>query len=144
MQDAVDKDIENTVQGGRGNSDSTGDFSHRLNFGGGRRLPVIRQSESAECGLACLAMIAGYHGQHIDLPTLRQRFPLSLKGITLAKLIDIAQSLGFASRPLRFDLEELGKLQTPSILHWDLDHFVVLRAVSKRVAIIHDPAVGER
>ena len=44
------------------------------------------QSEAAECGVACLAMVAGYHGKQIDLPALRQRFSVSLRGATLAQL----------------------------------------------------------
>ncbi|MGJ3448352.1 cysteine peptidase family C39 domain-containing protein [Enterobacter sp. PTB] len=45
-----------------------------LNWTGRRQLPVIRQTESAECGLACLAMMACWHGLQTDLPTLRERF----------------------------------------------------------------------
>ena len=116
----------------------------RLHFGRGRALPMIRQSEAAECSLACLAMIAGYHGQHTELPALRRRFALSLKGVTLARLIEMAQALGLACRPLRIELDELARLQTPCILHWDMNHFVVLREVNKRGVVIHDPAVGER
>lgn len=116
----------------------------RLHFGGGRRLPMIRQSEAAECGLACMAMIAGYHGQHMEMPAMRRRFSLSLKGITLARLIDIAQAMGMACRPLRVELDELKDVQSPCILHWDLNHFVVLREVRKRGVVIHDPATGER
>lgn len=116
----------------------------RLHFGRGRRLPMAHQSETAECGLACLAMIAGYYGQHTDLPSLRRRFSLSLKGVSLARLIDIAQSMGLACRPLRLELNELQHIQLPCILHWDLNHFVVLREVGKRGAVIHDPAIGER
>ena len=51
-----------------------------LNFSGLRPFPVIRQTEAAECGLACLAMISSYHGHRIDLNTLRRRHPVSLKG----------------------------------------------------------------
>lgn len=54
-----------------------------LYFGSRGRLPVIRQTEAAECGLACLAMISSYHGHRIDLNTLRRRHPVSLKGVTL-------------------------------------------------------------
>lgn len=115
-----------------------------LHFGWGKRLPMIRQSEAAECGLACLAMIAGYHGHHVDLPALRRRFSLSLKGITLTCLVEMASALGLACRPLRLDIEELSRLDTPCILHWDMDHFVVLREVRKRQVVIHDPAAGER
>lgn len=45
---------------------------------------------------------------------------------------------------MRLEIDELVQLQTPCILHWDLDHFVVLREVRKRGVVIHDPAVGER
>ena len=61
-----------------------------LNFSGRARLPVILQTEVAECGLACLAMIAAYHGHEFDLNTLRRRFPISVKGVTLKGLIDVA------------------------------------------------------
>jgi ATP-binding cassette subfamily B protein RaxB len=118
--------------------------SSSLHFGWGKHLPMIRQSEAAECGLACLAMIAGYYGHHVDLPTLRRRFSLSLKGITLTRLVEMAGVLGLACRPLRLDMEELAHLATPCILHWDMDHFVVLRGMHKRQVVIHDPAAGER
>ena len=111
---------------------------------GGRRLPVIRQTEAAECGLACLAMIASYHGHRIDLNTLRRRHPVSLKGVTLRGLMQVASQLDLAGRPLRFELEHLTQLRLPAIVHWDMNHFVVLRAVSKRGVVIHDPGSGER
>jgi len=116
----------------------------RHTLAGGRRLPVIRQTEAAECGLACLAMIAGYHGHRIDLNTLRRRHPVSLKGVTLRGLMQVASQLDLAGRPLRFELEHLGQLQLPAIAHWDMNHFVVLRTVSKRGVVIHDPGFGER
>ncbi|MFY7867011.1 cysteine peptidase family C39 domain-containing protein, partial [Roseateles sp.] len=106
----------------------------------------LLQSESSECALACLAMVCSAHGQHQDLADLRRRFPVSLKGATLAQLISHASALGFSSRPLRLDLDELGDLQLPCILHWDLNHFVVLKKLVRggRAAVILDPAVGER
>ena len=115
-----------------------------LQFGWRRKLPLQRQTEAAECGLACLAMVAGFHGHAVELPALRQRFALSLKGATLARLIEMADALGLASRPLRLELDELDQLATPCILHWDLNHFVVLKRVRGSTVEIHDPAVGER
>ncbi|ALT77165.1 peptidase domain-containing ABC transporter [Paucibacter sp. KCTC 42545] len=104
------------------------------------------QAEAAECALASLAMICSAHGLHKDLADLRRLFHVSLKGATLQQLISHAASLGFSSRPLRLDLEELGELQTPCVLHWDLNHFVVLKKVLRggKAAVILDPAVGER
>ncbi|MEQ1560760.1 MAG: peptidase domain-containing ABC transporter [Methyloglobulus sp.] len=116
----------------------------RLNLGWGKRLPMILQTEAAECGLACLAMQASYHGYHTDLADLRRRFSVSLKGATLQDLTGIARQLGLASRPVRLELEELRQLETPCILHWDLNHFVVLKSVSRNGIIIHDPGVGIR
>ena len=110
----------------------------------GRRLPVILQTEAAECGPACIAMVASRHGLQIDLPTLRQRFPTSLKGATMADLVRIAAQLQLSSRALRAEMSHLPQLALPGILHWDLNHFVVLKEVVGGTAVIHDPARGVR
>ena len=104
----------------------------------------ILQSAVAECAIACLAMVSAAHGLKVDLADLRRRFPVSLKGANLQHLIAYAAELRLASRPLRLDVAELGELQLPCILHWDLNHFVVLVKVARRHVVILDPAVGER
>jgi ATP-binding cassette, subfamily B, bacterial CvaB/MchF/RaxB len=108
-----------------------------------RALPVILQTEAAECGLACLAMISSFHGHRIDLNTLRRRYPISLKGVTLRSLVQIAGEMSLSTRALRYELGRVSELQVPAILHWDMNHFVVLRQVTRRGIIIHDPARGE-
>ena len=110
----------------------------------GRRLPMTLQTEAAECGLACLAMIAGFLGREVEIAALRRRFGLSLKGATMRDLIGIADQIGLASRPLRLEMDELPMLRMPCVLHWDMNHFVVLKSVTRGVAVIHDPAVGVR
>jgi ATP-binding cassette subfamily B protein RaxB len=100
------------------------------------------QTEAAECGLACLAMISGYHGQSTELADLRRRFGVSVKGTRLADLTRIAEQMGFATRPVRIELEDVEFLHTPCMLHWDLNHFVVLRSAGRRDFVVHDPAVG--
>jgi ATP-binding cassette, subfamily B, bacterial CvaB/MchF/RaxB len=115
-----------------------------LNFGGRDYLPVIRQTEAAECGLACLAMISSYHGHRIDLNTLRRQHPVSLKGVTLRALVQVASQMHFTCRPLRFEMAHLRRLQLPAIIHWDMNHFVVLKSVTRRGIVIHDPASGKR
>lgn len=102
------------------------------------------QTEAAECGLACLAMVASYHGLDTDLPTLRQRFQLSLKGATMVDLMRLAGLMQLNPRALRAEMEHLSQLQTPCVLHWDLNHFVVLTAIRGGKAVIHDPARGVR
>ena len=115
-----------------------------LNFSGSRKLPVIQQTEAAECGLTCLAMILGYHGFDTDLASLRRRFQVSSHGTNLKSLIDMAGRVHLAARALKLESEQIGGLQLPCILHWDMSHFVVLKSVKSRKAIIHDPASGER
>lgn len=107
-------------------------------------MEAILQSESSECGLASLAMVANHHGQKLALRDLRQRFPLSLKGANLSRLMSVAGQLTFQCRPLRLDMEHLGQLKLPCILHWDLSHFVVLAKVGKKTVTILDPAFGKR
>ncbi len=105
---------------------------------------MIRQTEITECGIACIAMISCYWGHKIDLPNIRKYHLTSLKGTTLQHLISLAQQLNLMTRPLKLDLSHLHKLKAPSVLHWDMNHFVVLKKVSRDFIIIHDPAVGER
>lgn len=113
-----------------------------LNLDWLRRLPMVLQTEAAECGLACLAMVAGFHGQDSEMADLRRRFGLSLSGATLKDLVSISDRIGLAARPLRLDMHEVSMLRTPCVLHWDMNHFVVLKSVSRSGAVIHDPAVG--
>jgi ATP-binding cassette subfamily B protein RaxB len=115
-----------------------------LNFSGRRRLPVYLQTEAAECGLACLAMIASFHRYRVDLNTLRRRFPVSLKGVTLKALMQIAEQLQLSCRPLKFDLDNLHQLRLPAVVHWDMNHFVVLKEITRKGIVVHDPAVGEK
>lgn len=115
-----------------------------INFSGKRHLPVVTASEAAECGLCCMAMIAIYHGHNVDLNGLRQHFSLSISGASLRSIIGLADALGFGTRALRVDLEELSKVKTPAILHWDLNHFVVLKKATRKGATIHDPTHGVR
>lgn len=109
-----------------------------------RTLPTFLGTEAAECGLVCLAMIARYWGHDVDLIGLRQRFSVSLAGASLRAIMDQADSLSFATRALRIELEELDKVKTPAILHWDMDHYVVLKSVRGGKVTFHDPARGVR
>ena len=108
------------------------------------RLPVMLQSEASECGLICLAMLAAFHGGATDTHALRRRLGASLRGWSLRTLIGAAATLGLSTRALRVDIGELRQVACPAILHWDFDHFVVLKRVGRHHVEIHNPAVGER
>jgi ATP-binding cassette subfamily B protein RaxB len=89
-------------------------------------------------------MIAGHYGQRNSMPALRRRFSASLKGVSLSGLIATAQAMSLTPRALRLEYEELGEVKVPCILHWEMDHFVVLRKVTRKNLLISDPAIGPR
>lgn len=120
------------------------DLFHKLNLSFRHKLPVLRQTQAAECGLTCVGMIAGFYGHQIDMVSLRHRFPSSQKGSTLTDVMSFAQNLGMGCRAVRLELDELHKLSLPCVLHWDMNHFVVLKSISKNTITIHDPARGVR
>jgi ATP-binding cassette subfamily B protein RaxB len=109
-----------------------------------RTIRPILQSEAAECGLACLAMVASHHGHKVNIGGLRRYFPISMKGMTLSQIIQIAGHLDLAPRALRLELDQIDQLKLPAILHWDLNHFVVLESIGRKGAVILDPAGGRK
>jgi len=115
-----------------------------LGFFSRGRVKLMRQTEIAECGLASLAMIADYHGFKVDLGTMRRRFAPSLRGAPLKALMAIADRIGLAPRAVKLPLEELGNLHLPAVIHWDLNHYVVLERVNRGRALIHDPASSSK
>ena len=116
----------------------------KINFSTKKRVPMIPQVEFAECGLACLAMVSAYYQYDIDLALLRQRFSNRLRGMDLSNLIDIANAIGLNGRALKCPLERLDELKLPAILHWDMNHFVVVTKVKKGKIYINDPADGKK
>lgn len=119
------------------------DVTEVINWGWRKRLPLIRQTESAECGVACLAMIAGWHGHRVDLPTLRAQFNVSQLGMTFSQLMSCAEHLHLSGRAVQLELEELHQLALPCILYWDMNHFTVLKRVRGQTLELHDPARGQ-
>ena len=109
---------------------------------GNQKLPVYLQSEVAECGLSCVAMVACYHGFKTNMLAMRQKYSAGLHGITVKQIISIADDIGLSARVLKLDLGQLAKVKKPAILHWNFNHFVTLAKVSSKGIVIHDPAKG--
>src|SRR5690606_28540408 len=107
-------------------------------------VPLILQSETAECGLACLAMVANAHGAGLTLGDLRRRFSFSSKGATVKRILEVAGEIGLRARAVRIELDDLRKMPVPCVLHWNFLHFVVLQSVEKAHAVVLDPAKGRR
>ncbi|WED42957.1 peptidase domain-containing ABC transporter [Legionella cardiaca] len=119
-------------------------MSHKasLQFKKSTKLPIILQDEMGECGHACVAMISNFWGHQLDLRAIRQISKPSQRGTTLLTLKEILENLGFTTRAIRSSLEELSQVKTPAIIHWNMNHFVVLKKVGRNSITIHDPAVG--
>ncbi len=109
-----------------------------------RRVPVLWQTEAQECGVVCIAMVTAYHGRDLDLAELRARGLAGARGSTLRDLVALAEAEGMNCRGLRLELQHLKRLAPPAVLHWNLDHFVVLVKARRRGVWIHDPAGGRR
>jgi len=108
------------------------------------KLKLVRQQGAAECGLACMAMISGFHGLDWDLRALRERFPISLRGLSLSDMNLVGRQIGLTCTAVQVAPTSLRTLTLPAVLHWGFDHFVVLESVGARSAIVHDPATGRR
>ncbi|MGO2293791.1 MAG: cysteine peptidase family C39 domain-containing protein [Pseudoalteromonas sp.] len=107
------------------------------------KLPLFLQSEVAECGITCIAMIAFYHGYKVNMLAMRQRYPVGTQGITVKHILKIADDIGLSGRVLKLELGQLSKLRGPAILHWNFNHFVTLASVNRTGIVIHDPAKGK-
>jgi ATP-binding cassette subfamily B protein RaxB len=118
------------------------DRALKVRFGWRRKVRPILQTQSSECALACLAMIAEYYGATHDMRDLRAKIGLSSRGLNGAGLVDAAYQMKLQASGVRLEVEELQSLQLPALLHFDMNHCVVLTALSRRKATIIDPACG--
>jgi ATP-binding cassette subfamily B protein RaxB len=115
-----------------------------LNFRlwGRRQVPFVGASELNECGLACLAAISAYFEGEPGLAEIRQLAVPSGRGETLLELRNLAERIGLGARGVKVGVNALAQLAMPAILHWDMNHFVVLERVTKTGIVIMDPAAG--
>lgn len=120
------------------------DVTTLLSYSGKRRVPLVMQSEISECGLACLAMISSFYKYQVNLAPLRKNLSIDSNGMNLKQLIEVANDLHLSSRALKCPIEDIKKLKLPCILHWNMDHFVVLTGVTNKAVYINDPASGKR
>ena len=107
-------------------------------------VPMILQTEASECGLACLCMIAAYHGREMSLVRARQQFNISLNGTRASDLIEMGHTIRLQGRAFALDLDELVALKLPAVLHLDMNHFAVLVRRTGRHYVLNDPATGQQ
>lgn len=109
-----------------------------------KRIRPILQMEATECGAASLAMILGYYGKTVTLEELRRECGVSRNGVNAKNIVKAAQFHNLKPRAVRVNIEGAKKLKTPAVIHWNMDHFLVLCGFNKKGAVIADPAYGLR
>lgn len=107
-----------------------------------KKVPMIFQTESAECGLACLLMISSYHGLKVNIANFRDVFSTSDRGLSLNTLMSMSSSINLSTRLVQIEPDQIDLISIPSILHWNINHFVVLKEVKSDYIVVNDPSTG--
>ena len=108
-----------------------------------KKVPVIMQHETLECGAASLAMILAYYGKWVPLEQVRSDCDVSRDGSNARNICLAATRYGFEVKVYRQSVESIrNKGQFPCIIHWNFNHFVVLNGFRGKYAYINDPARG--
>jgi ABC-type bacteriocin/lantibiotic exporter with double-glycine peptidase domain len=110
----------------------------------GRRMPVVLQQTIAECGAACLAMVLAWFGRASSLDECREQCGGGRDGVTAQALLEAARAFGLRGRAFKLDPNRFAHVPLPAIVHWELDHFLVVEGWSRTGVDVIDPAVGRR
>jgi ATP-binding cassette subfamily B protein len=108
------------------------------------RYPFFEQQSTADCGAACLVMVGRYWGKRFSINRLRDVAGVDRNGISLRSLATAAESIGFATRPVKASLDQLGAQNLPAIAHWQGDHYIVVYEVTRQYVVVADPAIAQR
>ena len=107
------------------------------------RVPVIMQLEALECGAACLAMVLAYYGKWVPLEQVRLDCGVSRDGSNMKNIYLAARHYGLEVHGYRLEPEALQEQAAfPCVIHWDMNHFVVLNGFKGGSAVLNDPARG--
>ncbi|MTJ47566.1 peptidase domain-containing ABC transporter [Dolichospermum sp. UHCC 0259] len=109
-----------------------------------RRYPFFAQQSASDCGAACLVMVSRYWGKRFSVNRLRDIANVDRNGASLRGLLTAAESLGFATRPVKASLNQLAKQKLPAIAHWEGKHYIVVYEITSKHVIVADPAIGQR
>ncbi len=109
-----------------------------------RRYPFFAQQSGSDCGAACLVMVSRYWGKNFSVNRLRDIANVDRNGASLRGLATAAESIGFATRPVKASLDQLAKQKLPAIAHWEGKHYIVVYEITRHQVVVADPALGQR
>lgn len=107
-----------------------------------RRFPYVQQLDEMDCGVACLSMVAKWHGIDASISWLRDVAKAGPAGTTLRGIAEAGERIGLEVVPYKVSRDRLGELGTPAVIHWDKNHWIVLVRVDERGVEVADPAIG--
>ncbi len=108
-----------------------------------RRITIVHQHDSMQCGIACLQMICKYFGREYSLDSLSKLCFATTEGVSLLGINEAANTLGLHTLCAKATTTTLSDISLPCILHWNQNHFVVLYKVKKgKKFYVADPAKG--
>ena len=106
-----------------------------------KKVPVVMQMETVECGAASLSMLLAYHGKWLSIEQLRTDCGVSRDGSNARNIVLAARSHGMDAHGWHADIDDLPAL-APAIIHWNYNHFVVFKGFDRGLAFINDPSMG--
>jgi len=109
-----------------------------------KKTPTVFQMEATECGAASLSMIFAYFGKHLPLEQMRIETGVSRDGCNAGNMMRAAKKFGLECHGYRKELNSLLEIETPCIIHWNFNHFVVFEGIKNGHAYLNDPAMGRR
>ena len=109
------------------------------------KTPTIYQMEATECGAASLAMVLGYYGCFVPLEQMRIETGVSRDGCNARNILKAARKFGMTCKGYTRSVEDLAKIRTPALLHWNFNHFVVFEGFNNTLCVEAggpEPGVG--
>ena len=97
-----------------------------------KKFPHYNQYDTADCGPACLRMIARYYGMEYSAEMLRRHCYISREGVSMLGISEAAEYIGFETAAVKITFKQLSEEGVfPCILHWNQKHFVVCYGIEK-------------